>query len=1155
MESNQLYLFKDKRFLPIFIIQFCGCLNDSILKNALVILVTFKLADSMVVPPYMLVMLANILLILPFALFASIAGQVADRYERATVVKFIKFSEILIVMIAAYGFYKTNLILLFACIGLLGIHSTFFGPIKYSVLPDQLKKHELLGGNGFIEAGTFLSILFGTMLGGVYNFSSGFVLSVAIIVSLIGFVASFFMPKSNNANPDIVVSPNIVKETLAIVKYAASKNQVYLAILGVSWFWFIGAAIMAQIPSLTRDTLGADENVANLFLAVFSIGVGVGSFICNKIFSNNITTKYVFLSALCISICGVDLFFASQIASISYEPEQLKTVFQFLTKFYYWRILLDLFFLSVFGGVYVVPLFAVMQYFTVSAYRSRVIAANNLINAIFMASSAAILSMLFYMGFSIPSVILIVSLLNMVVAIYIYQLVPNSQVIPMPIWRALFRAFFDFMYKVEVKGMENYQKAGKRTVIIANHLSYIDPALIASYIPDDMQFAINATVAKEWWVRPFLKIVRTYPIEPNNAMALKSLIDEVRKDRKIAIFPEGRTSATGSLMKIYEGPGMIADKAGATMLPIRVDGTQFTRFSKLRKLMRGKFTLRRKIVITILPPVKITPPDNLDSRERRKYIGHALYDLMSDMMFESSDDKETVFQSLISASQVYGKKAQIMQDIDSNTANYSNVLVKSFVLANLFSRDAKQGEIAGLMLPNMVGSAIAFFGMQAAGMVPAMINFTSGAGNVISACETAKIKTIYTSRKFIKKAELEELVEAVTASGVNVICLEDLTQYVNIFMKIKCLLAATLSPQSYYENLCADQDDRKTAVILFTSGTEGKPKAVALSHRNLQANRWQIISRIDFNPYDCAFNALPMFHSFGLMATLIMSLSGVKTFFYPSPLHYRIIPEIIYDIGATIMFGTDTFLSGYASYAHPYDFYSLRYVIAGAEKLKSRTRQLWFDKFGVKIFEAYGVTEAAPAISANTPMHDKPGTVGRLLPKIEYYLQKVEGIEEGGRLCVRGPNIMQGYIRPDNPGVIEPPAIEKLGEGWYDTGDIVSVDEDNYVTILGREKRFAKVAGEMISLAAVEDLVSACDADSVHAAVCVADDKKGEQIVLFTNAKDLARDKIAKVCKELHFSELYIPKVIIVIKEVPVLATGKLNYRKLLDMAKKEVGE
>ncbi len=1152
MNSNQFYLFKDRRFLPIFLVQFCGCLNDNILKNALIILVTFKLAKDLATPEYVLIMLANVIFILPFVLFASLAGQIADRYERTTIVKIIKFTEIGITLAAIYGFYTTNLVILFMCIGFMGIHSTFFGPIKYSVLPDHMKKEELLGANGFIEAGTFLSILLGTMMGGFYNINGTLIIAFAVIIALIGLVSSFFMPKSNNSNQEIKINPNIIRESIQMVKYASSKNKVYLAILGISWFWFIGAAIMAQLPSLTRDTLGADENVANLFLAVFSIGVGVGSFGCNYIFNNKITTKYVFIAALCISIFGVDLYFASHIASINYEPEKLKSVFQFLSKIHYLRILLDLFCIAAFGGLYVVPLFTVMQYFTSPAYRSRVIAANNLINSFFMAGSTIILSLLFYMEFSIPSVILVVSILNMVIAIHIYRLIPNSRIIPMKLWRVIFRLFFVIFYKVEVKNIENYEKAGKRTVIVANHLSYIDPPLIASYIPETLQFAINLTITREWWVKPFLKIIKTYPLESNNPMAIKSLIEEVKKDKKIVIFPEGRTSDTGSLMKIYEGPGMIADKANATILPIRVDGTQFTIFSRVRKLMGGKFTFRRKLTITILPPVKVNAPKHLSGKERRKFISQSLYDIMSEMMFESSNYQETIFQSLINASKTYGKKALIMRDIDNNFATYKDVLLKSFILAELISKSSYEDEKVGLMLPNMVGSAIAFFGIQAAGRVAAMINFTSGPSNVISACQTSKVKTIYTSKKFIKRAELKSLVETVTRAGIKIIYLEDLRKFVSIKLKLKCFIA-TIFPEIYYGKICPNQNDLNTAVILFTSGTEGKPKAVALSHRNLQANRCQALAMIDFNPYDSTFNMLPMFHSFGLTVTLIMCLNGVKTFFYPSPLHYRIIPEIIYDIGATILFGTDTFLTGYASYAHPYDFYSLRYVVAGAEKLKSRTRQTWFDKFGIRIFEGYGVTEAAPVVAINTPMYDKPGTVGRLLPKIEYYLKPVEGIKDGGKLCIRGPNIMQGYILPDNPGVIVPPVVEKLGKDWYDTGDIVLVDDEGYITILGREKRFAKIAGEMVSLASIEELMTAADSESIHAAVNIEDDKKGEQIIVFTTGKNIPREKIAKICHEKQLSELYIPKVIIHVIEIPVLATGKLNYRKMVEMAQEYI--
>ena len=1153
MESNQLYLFKDKRFLPIFIVQFCGCLNDSIIKNALIILITFKIAESLSVAPYMLVMLANVLFIAPFVLFASLAGQVADRYERSKIVKIIKSIEIGIILLSAYGFYNTNLIILFVALTLMGIHSTFFGPIKYSVLPDQLKKEELLGANGYIEAGTFMSIMFGTMIGGCYNFDGSLIIIFAIIVAFMGFAASFFMPLSGNTNPDIKINPNIVEESISIVKYAYSRNKVYLAILGISWFWFIGAAILAQIPLLTRETLGADESVATLFLAVFSIGVGVGSFLCNKILANNITTKYVFISAIGISFFCIELYFATSVAEISYHPEHLKSLAEFLSRIHYWRILFDLFCLSAFGGFYVVPLFAVMQYFTSPAYRSRVVAANNLINSVFMAGSTAILSLLFYMKFSIPSVILIISILNFVVALHIYKLIPNSKIMPLKFLQMIFRAIFSLFYRVEVKGMENYRKAGKRTVIIANHLSYIDPILIATYIPENIQFAINMSVAKEWWVKPFLKLVRTYPIEPNNPMAIKSLIDEVKKNKKIAIFPEGRISLTGALMKVYEGPAMIADKSNATILPIRVDGTQFTCFSKIRGVLKTKFSVRRKITITILPPEKVNPSENLDSRERRKYISQALYDIMRDMMFESSGYKETLFQSLINSAKLFGMNTKILEDIDGNGSNYRTIFLKSFVLSDLIAKQTEIGEKVGLMLPNMVGTVITFFAMQSSGRVPAIINFTSGANNVIASCVTAQIKIIYTSLRFVKKAELGELVRLVSEQGVKIIYLEDLRKHIGPLLKIKAMIGS-IFPQIYYEYLCPKRDDQQPSVILFTSGTEGKPKAVALSHRNIQSNRCQALAIIDFNPHDLAFNALPLFHSFGMTATMIMVLGGVKTFLYPSPLHYRIIPEVIYDIGATIMFGTDSFLAAYASYAHAYDFYSMRYVIAGAEKLKEKTRQIWLNKFGIRILEAYGVTEASPAIAANTPMYYKAGSVGRFLPKIEYFLKPVEGIQNGGRLCVKGPNIMLGYMKPENPGVIEAPFVEKLGNDWYDTGDIVSVDSEGYITILGREKRFAKIAGEMISLVAVEELVSKIDnCQSMHAAICVPDDKKGEQILLFTTIKDLTREQIAKEAKEMAVSELYIPKIIVVIIEIPLLASGKTDYLKISELAKEYV--
>lgn len=1149
MSANKLYLFKDKRFLPLFIVQFCGCFNDNILKNALIMLIAYKLVGEVAFSPSIMILIANAIFILPFVVFSGIAGQIADKFERSKLVQIIKIVELGIMLLAIYGFANSNLLILYIALFLMGIHSTFFGPLKYSILPDHLNKDELLGANGFVEAGTFISILIGTILGGFYNSVSFIVIALMVIVSFVGIISSFYLPKSNNSSPNLQINPNVLAESINIVKYSYSKKNVFLAILGISWFWFIGAAILSQIPLLTKDVFGCDESVANLFLAIFSIGVGVGSFWCNKLFEDEITTKYLFIAAIGISLCGIDLFFTSSAIAIETEVAELGNILVFLSKMNSWRIIIDLFLLSTISGLYVVPLFAVMQYFSSPLYRSRVIAANNVLNAIFMVLSTLFLSALFLIGCSVPAVILIISLMNIIVALYIYRLVPEAKIIPDSIVKAVFKIFFDKFYRVEVIGLENLEKAGKRVVIVANHISFLDPALLTVYLPTKLTFAINTQISQAFWVRPFLTIVKAFPIDPNNSMATKSLIAAVKKNQAVAIFPEGRISTTGALMKIYEGPGMIADKADATILPIRINGPQFTHFSRLKHLPRIR--LFPKVTITILPPVKLDAPDTMHTRVRRKYIGQKLYDIMSEMMFESSAYKQTLFQSLIDASKVYGRDHKIIQDVDNNEASYQQMLTKSYIIGDLISRNTKCGEYVGLMLPNTVNTTITFFGMQAYGRVPTMINFTSGAGTIISACNTAKVKTIYTSRRFIEKADLYDLAYKLS-ENFKVVYLEDLRQDLTILIKLKGLIGGFF-PNIYYNAICDNMEDKSPAIVLFTSGTEGNPKAVVLSHRNIQANLYQIASRVDFGMHDTALNTLPMFHCFGMTGMILMVLQGIRTFFYPSPLHYRIIPEIIYDVGATIMFGTDTFLHGYARYAHPYDFYSLRYVFAGAEKLKTETRKIWLEKYGVRVFEGYGATESSPVISANTSMHEKFGTVGRLMPKIEHYIEKVEGINEGGLLNVKGPNIMLGYITADNPGLIVPPHSEMLGYGWYNTGDIVKIDEDGYLTILGRAKRFAKIGGEMISLSSVEDLASMIETEANHAAVYIFDEKRGEQIFIFSNSQNVNRDSFLRAIKEKAVSELHLPKYFIYLDEIPLLATGKINYREIMEMAQKHI--
>jgi acyl-[acyl-carrier-protein]-phospholipid O-acyltransferase/long-chain-fatty-acid--[acyl-carrier-protein] ligase len=472
--------------------------------------------------------------------------------------------------------------------------------------------------------------------------------------------------------------------------------------------------------------------------------------------------------------------------------------------------------------------------------------------------------------------------------------------------------------------------------------------------------------------------------------------------------------------------------------------------------------------------------------------------------------------------------------------SYRKILIGTALLGRKLMPFAAEGEAIGVMLPNANGAVVTLFALMSAGRVPAMINFTAGATNILAGCRAAGVDTVLTSRAFVERGRLEPLVQALEKE-VRLIYLEDVRAGVTLFDKLRGLFG-------YRKPLVPRKPD-DWAAVLFTSGSEGMPKGVVLSHRNILTNAAQAKARIDFGRTDKVFNVLPMFHSFGMtVGTVLPLVSGVRIYLYPSPLHYRTVPELIYGINATIMFGTDTFLNGYARAANPYDFRSIRYLLAGAEPVKESTRRIYLEKFGLRILEGFGVTETAPALALNTPMFNKFGTVGRLLPGMEARLEKVEGVEEGGRLFVKGPNVMLGYLRADNPGVLERPP-----QGWHDTGDIVAIDEQGFVTIKGRAKRFAKVGGEMISLAAVEMLAADEWPDAVCAVVAVPDARKGERLILYTNKKDANRGDFIAIARARHASELMIPAEVIYMEKLPMLGSGKVDMLTLQKMAKERI--
>ena len=559
--------------------------------------------------------------------------------------------------------------------------------------------------------------------------------------------------------------------------------------------------------------------------------------------------------------------------------------------------------------------------------------------------------------------------------------------------------------------------------------------------------------------------------------------------RPVVIFPEGRLTVTGSLMKIYDGAGFIAARTGATVIPVRIEGAGRSYFGRLAGVYPRRFFPR--IAITVLSRRSIAMPKLPSAKLRRRRAGELMRRILLDMLVATRPER-TLYEAFLDAKSTFGARYRLVEDVRQKEESFGSLVRMTLGLARLTNRLSRRDEIVGVIMPNAAPTLGLILALSATKRVPALLNYTAGVDGIRAACTAAGIRTIVASRAFVEKAKLESTLQQLLE--VKIHYLEDFKGQIGIWQKL-LILIEQFAPSM----LAVGQSPHDPAIVLFTSGSEGKPKGVVHSHSSLLSNVAQIRALADFTPLDKFMIALPIFHSFGLTCGAIMPLvSGCRVFLYPTPLHYRIIPELVYNRNCTVLFGTSTFLGNYGKFAHPYDFGRLRYVISGAERLSDEVRTLWIEKFGIRVLEGYGVTECAPVVAVNVPMACRSGSVGQLVPGMEYELEKVPGVEEGGILHVTGPNLMKGYLLFDTPGVITAP--QSIRPGWYNTGDIVYIDADDFVYIRGRVKRFAKIAGEMISLEVVEKIAAEAAPGFLHAASSRPDASKGEAIVLFTTA-------------------------------------------------------
>jgi acyl-[acyl-carrier-protein]-phospholipid O-acyltransferase / long-chain-fatty-acid--[acyl-carrier-protein] ligase len=702
--------------------------------------------------------------------------------------------------------------------------------------------------------------------------------------------------------------------------------------------------------------------------------------------------------------------------------------------------------------------------------------------------------------------------------------------------RIFLKLYFRFFHNIKIYGQENIPKELKKLIVISNHASLLDGLIIWTFLELDFKILVDRLTAQKPFLKLFMNNNYTVKIDSMNPYALKEIIEKVNNGQPLLVFPEGRISTTGSIMKIYEGTGFIAYKTGANILPIYLKNTYSTKFST-RKNGTKLFAPITMIIGKLQNPINVS---NFPHIKQKKESVKIIYKILTDLCYESHNFPTTLGREFIKICKE-NKNRIAFKDATQKEVSYKNALISSFALGNHFLKYKDKN--IGILLPNLTVTVLIFMGLQLFKKVPAFLNYSSGINALKQAMEIGDLRVIITSKQFLEKIKLDEK----DFEGKELVYIENLKNEISFRDKIKAFIQSKFSKKFL---TFSQGDEKETAIILFTSGSEGIPKGVCLSHENIISNIYQTMAKIDIRDTDFILNALPIFHSFGLtIGTLMPIFANAKVFLYVSPLHYRVVPEIAYDQNCTIMLGTNTFLNGFAKKAHPYDFYSMRYIFCGAEALSESVFEKYSKIYGIRVLSGYGATECSPVISINNAIENEHGSVGKILPGIEYKLVAVEGVDNKngrvGRLYVRGKNVMKGYLK--NEKANQKYLVEDAG--WYDTGDIVEFTAEGFLKIVGRMKRFAKISGEMISLTAVEDAMQNQFGERKEIALTTTlDEKKGEKIILIANHSSIEISFVREILKNKGFSELACPREIIYVKEIPKLGTGKVDYVKLKEL-------
>jgi acyl-[acyl-carrier-protein]-phospholipid O-acyltransferase/long-chain-fatty-acid--[acyl-carrier-protein] ligase len=1117
-------------FWSLIATQFQGAFNDNGLKFFVIFLILGS--NPTAAQKDLLVFVIGNLFALPFLLFSMTGGYLADRFSKRTVAIGTKIFEVAAMLFAMYAFYRGDSRMAFAVIFLASTQAAFFGPAKYGLLPELLPAELLSWGNGVLELTTFAAIISGAVLGPLLAQHFHARESVGAVIfgacSLLGLVASFGISRVSPADPSKKFRINIFGDLLKQFRIIRPDRTLHLAVAGNTYFWFLGALLQFVIVFYGREVLHLDETHGGYLQAALAIGIGVGSLAAGFLSAGKIEYGLIPLGAIGMTVFAL---------AISIHGLSFIQVITLLAA------------LGFAGGFFIVPVNALIQHQPDEKDKGSVIAFANFLSFVGVIIASAIYSgFTHYLHVGLESFFIWTAAMSLGATIYTVWLLPDSML------RLLLWIATHTLYRLDVAGRDRVPARGG-ALLTPNHVSMADAVLLIASLDRPVRFLMFRGSYEHPLVKPFAKIMGVIPIASDQGPremihSLRMATEALENGELVCIFPEGQMTRIGQMLPFRRGMERIIKGVDVPIIPVNLDGVWGSIFSFADGRFLWKFPRH-------LPyPVRVTFGEPLPPTATAQDVRRSVQDLGAEGFARRKKEVQTLPYSFIHTARRHPRRFA-MADGQTPHVSYFSALAKSIFLARRLRKHWQGQEMVGVLLPPSVGGALVNFAAMLMGKVAVNLNYTVSNETLASCAEQCKLKTVITTRLLLEKTKIQPPGET--------IFIEDIVKEPGFGERLGAAIAAIFFPKKSVAKYAGCErrpqlDD--TATIIFSSGSTGEPKGVVLSHYNVASNVAQLNQVFMLHANDRIMGILPFFHSFGYTGTLCLpAATGIGVVFHPNPLDSRVIGALVNKYAVTMLLATPTFLRAYTARCEPEQFGSLRFVMAGAEKLPDRTAQAFEDRFGIRPLEGYGCTECSPAVTVNTidfraasfrQVGAKRGSIGHPLPGMTVKILDPETMQpaatdQPGLLLVRGPNVMQGYLnKPEKTAAV-------LQDGWYNTGDIAAVDEDGFLRVTDRLSRFSKIGGEMVPHINVEELLQelAGATDQAFVVTSVPDEKKGERLMVLHTLEEQQLDETLEKLGKSDLPALWRPRAdqFIRVETLPYLGTGKLDLRKARDVA------